>query len=199
MTPQVQLRQHCRQRRNALSPERQQIHAQQATRLLLRSPLLMRSRKIALFLPTDGELDTLPLIQTLWQRKVKVYLPLLTRFRRRPMLFAPFTADTPLLENYFGILEPQVPKHQLISGQHLNSVVMPLACFDALGNRIGMGGGFYDKTFQFKRLRNASTPKLIGWAHQCQKIDTIQTQPWDIPLDALVTENSCQIFRQNKP
>lgn len=160
---------------------------------------MMRVQKIALFLPEDGELDTLPLIHALWQRKIKVYLPILTRYRRRPMRFAPFTLKSKLAANHFGINEPQVDKRQLIDGSRLDIVITPLVCFDAAGNRIGMGGGYYDKTFQFKRYFAHSSPKLIGWAHQCQKVESLARQPWDVRLDGLVTEEKLTLFTLKHP
>ncbi|WP_024850750.1 5-formyltetrahydrofolate cyclo-ligase [Hydrogenovibrio kuenenii] len=194
MTSQATLRQQCRQRRRSLPPELQQLHAQTAARFILRSRTIMRARKVAVFLSEDGEMNTMPLIQALWQRKVNIYLPVLTRYNRRPMMFAPFTTKTKLEPKYFGIHEPQVGKHELIDGKHLDLVITPLACFDASGNRIGMGGGYYDKTFQFKRYFKNASPKLIGWAHQCQEVKELQSQPWDVRLNGLVTEMQFTLF-----
>jgi 5-formyltetrahydrofolate cyclo-ligase len=194
MTSQATLRQQCRKNRRSLSPEAQRQHAKAAAKLILRSRFLTRARKVSLFLSEDGELDTQYLIKALWQRKIEVYLPVLTQYLRRPMMFAPYTPATRLVPKYFGIREPQVGKHLLIDGKHLDLVITPLVCFDATGNRIGMGGGYYDKTFQFKRLFPGLSPKLIGWAHQCQKVDALPSQPWDIKLNGLVTEKQTTVF-----
>lgn len=183
------LRHQCRQKRNLLSALTQKKHEQQATRLFLRAPWAQRPSKVALFLSIDSELGTQQLIQALWHRRFKIYLPVLKTFRGRDMAFAPYHPKSQLKLNSFGILEPQTPHAQHLTGAQLDLVIMPLTCFDAQGHRIGMGGGFYDRTFAFKRHQPKRPPKLIGWAHSCQLQDQIQTKPWDIPLDALVTEN----------
>jgi len=187
----LDLRQFCRKMRNALSPAQQQDHAFKAAHLLLRSPWVQRPKKIALYLAQDGELSTEPLFEALWQRHHRIYLPVLQSHRGRPMAFAEITRKSQFQPNQFGILETITPHHQHLTANQLDIVLMPLTCFDLNGNRIGMGGGFYDRTFAFKRHKQNKSrkPKLIGWAHQCQQIDHIAANNWDIPLDGLVTEN----------
>ena len=184
-------RQICRLKRNALSPQQQQQHAQQAMRLLLRAPWTQRPKKIALYLAQDGELSTEPLFHALWQRHHRTYLPVLQTHRGRPMAFAEVTTETDFQLNQYGILEPKVPHQYHLSGNQLDMVLMPLTCFDLNGNRIGMGGGYYDKTFAFKRdpQNRQRKPKLIGWAHQCQQLANIEANPWDVKLDGIITEN----------
>jgi 5-formyltetrahydrofolate cyclo-ligase len=65
---------------------------------------------------------------------------------------------------------------------------MPLVGFDKAGNRLGMGGGFYDRSFAFKQKRHSCQPKLIGLAHSIQQVDNLSVQGWDIPVDNIVTE-----------
>ncbi|MGC9387126.1 MAG: 5-formyltetrahydrofolate cyclo-ligase [Hydrogenovibrio sp.] len=193
----MNLRQTCRQKRRQLSQAEQQQHARQACRHLLRSAWLQRPKRIAVYLPQDGELSTLPLIQALWQRHHQVYLPVLQTLRGRHMAFARYQPQTPMKPNQFGIVEPHLPHQQHRTGQQLDLVIMPLTCFDESGHRIGMGGGFYDRTFQFKQRPNAvpNRPRLIGWAHECQKVATIAAAPWDLPMDALITEKRLYRFR----
>ncbi len=71
--------------------------------------------------------------------------------------------------------------------------MMPLVGFDADCNRLGMGGGFYDRTLDYLRWHRAwNRPRLIGLAHACQQVARIEPQPWDIPLEAVVTECAIQ-------
>ncbi len=183
-----QLRQSCRHKRRQLSQQQQFKHAQLATQKLLRSSWCQRPKKIALFLAQDGELSTKLLIKPLQSRGHKIYLPVLESLRGRSMVFAPYTEQTKFKPNQFGILEPYTPQKNHLTGNQLDLVLTPLTCFDNMGHRIGMGGGFYDKTFAFKRMFSHNKPKLIGWAHECQKVDNIYPQSWDISLDGLVTE-----------
>lgn len=195
MHSQSVLRKLCRQKRNKLSGQAQRQHAKSATLKLLRSPVLQRAKRVSVFFTRDGELDTELLIKSLWRRNISVYLPILTHFAPQPMRFALYTPRTRLHPNVFGIPEPKVGKRRLIPGHQLDVVITPLACFDHLGNRIGMGGGYYDRTFRFKLGFFDPRPKLIGWAHQCQQVPELPRQPWDIPLNAIVTEDTLRFFR----
>lgn len=190
----MNLRQFCRQQRQSLSAEQQWLHQQQATRHLLRSHWLQRPKRIAVFLSQDGELGTEQLIHRLWQRQHQVYLPVLQTLRGRHMAFAPYHPHSEMTQNQYGIPEPLVTQQQHLTGQQMDLVIMPLTCFDTQGNRIGMGGGFYDRTFQFKQLFSHQRPKLIGWAHECQKVTDIPSQAWDVAMDALISEKQCYRF-----
>lgn len=189
-----QLRQQCRQARRELSPLEQKTHALQASRLLLSQACLKRPKKIALFLAQDGELDPSPLIDPLRQRGHQLYLPVLKTLRGRGpkgMAFAPFNSDNSenrWQTNHFGIAEPHTPQQMHRVAQQMDLILMPLTCFDRQKNRIGMGGGFYDRALSFKKYFPQLKPKLIGWSHHCQQVHQIDRQPWDIPLDLLVTE-----------
>ena len=67
---------------------------------------------------------------------------------------------------------------------------MPLVGFDEQGTRLGMGGGFYDRSFAFRRQRRHWTgPQLLGLAHGCQKVSQLPTAPWDIPLDGIASDH----------
>ncbi len=77
---------------------------------------------------------------------------------------------------------------RLLSAKHLNVIFMPLLGFDKNKCRIGMGGGFYDRALSFKKHQtNYNNPKLYGLAFDCQQVTEINNQPWDIPLDAVIT------------
>ena len=80
----------------------------------------------------------------------------------------------------------------------LDLILLPLVGFDLKGNRLGMGGGYYDRTLSYLRHRRFwIKPRLVGVAHECQKVDSLIARPWDIPLDAVVTETA--FYRFNKP
>lgn len=148
--------------------------------------------KIGLFLSQDGELDTQELIQFLWQQTeilVEIYLPVLNSKDPTLMEFARYTAESQLEMNRFNILQPCGDR---ISPMSLDWVITPLVAFDAQGNRIGMGGGFYDRNFSQKR--NCQKPWFIGWAYDFQKVEQINAQPWDKKLDFAITPKGLQTF-----
>lgn len=103
--------------------------------------------------------------------------------------FAPWRAGTALVANRFGIPEPDVPRAALIDAADMQLVVAPLVAFDARGHRLGMGGGWYDRTFAFRRTRGAP-PRLIGAAFALQQVEDLQPREWDIALDAICTETA---------
>lgn len=186
------LRQTLRQTRRNLTVFAQRQHALAATQHLIRSRWLQRPKRIAVFLSQDGELTTDLLIKRLWHRGHQVLLPIIQP-KSGQLKFAEYLPNTALVANKFGILEPDVPAHQTLSPKVLDLVVMPLVGFDVSGNRLGMGGGFYDKTFAFKQGVKRR-PQLVGWAHACQQVAQLPTQPWDVPMDALVTETGLRFF-----
>lgn len=189
------LRRSLRQTRKSLTPEQQQEHAQRACQHLLHSAFLNRVHKIALFLSQDGELDTHPLIKALWSHQAyELYLPALETQPDWHMGFSRYTSQTRLVNNRFGIPEPDLPQEQHLTGKEMDLVVMPLVGFDAKGNRMGMGGGYYDRTFAFKLEAPQTGPNLIGWAHRCQQVEQLPVNPWDVPLNGIITETGAISF-----
>ena len=91
-----------------------------------------------------------------------------------------------LLKNSYGIPEPLSKGNR--PACNLDIVLMPLVAFDKQGNRLGMGGGYYDKTFAFKRQTLwRKKPILVGLSHHFQQVDELNNDNWDIPLTAIVT------------
>lgn len=181
-----QLRQSIRRARQQLSPLEQQSAAETLVKVVLASPEVQRADSIALYLSNDGELDTLPLIHALWQQGKQVALPVLHLFTPGHLLFQRYNADTPLRPNKYGIAEPVPNIQELMLLSQLDLICLPLVAFDDAGHRLGMGGGFYDRTLA--NLANLPTPpQLIGLAHDCQQIDAVPIEAWDVPLPIIAT------------
>jgi 5-formyltetrahydrofolate cyclo-ligase len=189
------LRRTLRNRRNALS-DPEQVHA--ACRLAARvaaTRLYRVSRRVALYLPNDGEIDPQPLMERIWAANKFCYLPILSRLQHDRLWFAPYRPDTRLVLNRFGIAEPRVPAREWARAQQLDLILMPLVAFDAHGNRLGMGGGFYDKSLAFLRTRTRwRKPHLVGLAHDFQRVARLEAFPWDVPLQAVVTDQGVYNF-----
>ena len=148
------------------------------------------ANRIAAYLAFDGEADPMELMVAAVEQNKQVYLPIIVE-KNKPLVFAPWTPATPMVKNRFNILEPRVDSADWISADQLDFVVNPLVAFDEQCNRIGVGGGFYDRTFAF--LNEPETPKsvsLVGFAFELQKLPSIQPQEWDIRLDAVVTQSN---------
>jgi 5-formyltetrahydrofolate cyclo-ligase len=192
----AQLRRDLRQKRRALTRYQQKNHAQCAAKLFLRHFHLASGKKIALFLAQDGELTTEYLIQPLRKAGHQLFLPIL-QTGTREMRFARWHANTNLRPNRFGIPEPTSLTSQQLSALQLDIILMPLVGFDEKGHRLGMGGGFYDFSLRHKKQNHFAKPLLIGWAHECQQAEPLQSNPWDIPMQSLVTEKRIRRFRPN--
>ena len=108
--------------------------------------------------------------------------------------FARWNAGEALVPNRFGIPEPHVPAQALVLPEALSVVLLPLLAFDGHGNRLGMGGGWYDRSFAFRRQRTGR-PRLIGVGYEWQRQPALPAQDWDVPLDVVVTEAGFQEFR----
>jgi 5-formyltetrahydrofolate cyclo-ligase len=122
-------------------------------------------------------------------------LPVLGRDKR--LRFAPWRPGEPLASNRFGIPEPDVTASALLEPGTMALVVAPLVGFDASGQRLGMGGGWYDRSFAFRKT-HAPPPWLVGAAFATQQCeDGITRQPWDVALDAVCTDRDTLIVGSN--
>ncbi|EQC00964.1 hypothetical protein B738_08521 [Photorhabdus temperata subsp. temperata M1021] len=142
------VRKKIRQQRRELTPEQQVLFANQAAEKVVNHPRIHQANKIALFLSFDGELDTRPLINQLWQQNKQIYLPVLHPFSRHHLLFLSYQPNTQLVRNRFNIEEPPLDVQQLLPLSELDIMMIPLVAFDRTGQRLGMGGGFYDRTLR---------------------------------------------------
>lgn len=192
------LRKSLRQQRQQLTLQQQQHHQILACQHLINSSYLEKAKKVAVFLSQDGELGTEQVINTLLQNaQIELFLPALETQPDWHMGFSPYRIDSKMRNNRFNIPEPDVPYELHQTGQEMDLVLMPLVGFDLAGHRMGMGGGFYDRTFAFK-LNNpqVKNPILVGWAHSCQQTEQLPNEPWDVPLDAVITEKGLRQFHR---
>jgi len=144
---------------------------------------------VALYLSNDGELDTSLLINELWSIEQHVYLPVIHPFNGANLLFQRYEKNSPMRANRYGILEPKLNCSQICPLPALDYLLMPLVAFDKFGNRLGMGGGFYDRTLARLHEENWQQPQLIGLAHECQQVDKLPIESWDVPLKTIITPN----------
>lgn len=178
------IRQHVRHLRRSLTPEQQEQAADRLAEHAVNFAPLANASHIALFLSVDGELNTRPLIAKLWQQKKQVYLPVLHPFASGHLLFLRYTPETVLTPNKLRIPEPPLDIRQMITLDWLDVMMVPLVAFDDSGQRLGMGGGFYDRTLQNWR-QHGFLP--VGVAHDCQQVERLPTEEWDVPLPAVLT------------
>jgi len=189
-TARKQLRQHIRQLRRALTPAQQELAAKNLLRNMRQRSDFKRAKTVALYLPNDGEISPEPLIRYCWSLGKTVYLPVLHPILHNRLWFTPYTPRTAMIKNIYGIREPKLQPAQRRAAWALDLVLLPLVAFDQQGNRMGMGGGYYDRTFAFKNLRKGlKGPNLIGLAHEIQRVEKLPVESWDIPLTSIVTDS----------
>lgn len=182
-----QLRQHLRESRRAL-PASQRIAAANALAdQLLALPFAPQSGYVAGYWAMDGEI-ALHAWQLRLPRDCAYCLPVLCDDQR--LRFAPWRPGNALASNRFGIPEPDLSPSALLEADAMSLVVMPLVGFDERGNRLGMGGGWYDRSFAFRHERNPP-PHLVGAAFAMQQVPSFEAEAWDVRLDAVCTEQRC--------
>ncbi|OEF27808.1 5-formyltetrahydrofolate cyclo-ligase [Vibrio rumoiensis] len=182
----TQWRQLIRQKRQSLSQEEQEAAGLELLEQIKQLSNITDAHNIALYLSSDGEIDTQPTINWLWQQGKQVLLPVLHPFSKGHLLFLKYHANSPICHNKYGIVEPKLDQTQVCPVSNIDIIFTPLVAFDPTGQRLGMGGGYYDRTLEtwFNTGRGA-TP--IGLAHQCQQVEHLPSQHWDIPLPIIVT------------
>lgn len=178
-----QLRQQIRKTRANLTALQQQQAEESITQQALALIEERNAQHIALYISFDGEISTDKLIKILWAQGKQVYLPVLHPFNPNHLLFLRYLPDTQMLKNKFGIWEPKLNVQNVLPLDELDILFTPLVAFDKQGNRLGMGGGFYDRTLQ--NWQNSSFIP-VGLAHQCQQVEQLPTEAWDVPLHQIL-------------
>lgn len=192
------LRQRLRRARRQLSFSQQRHAALGLVRQLRHTLCWQGARRIGFYHAVDGEIDPGPTLRKAWQQGKACYLPVLHPIKENRMVFVRVRPDSRLVYNRWGIPEPKPALKHSISPRRLDLVLMPLVGFDEAGHRVGMGKGFYDRTFAFRR-RKCGRPILTGLAHECQNVaEGITPSAWDVPLDALATPRRCHALQRHR-
>ncbi|NQZ32266.1 MAG: 5-formyltetrahydrofolate cyclo-ligase [Oceanospirillaceae bacterium] len=189
MDARQQLRRSIRTMRNTLSRTQQNFAATALLEQLLPLAAFNQAKSVALYLAVDGEIATTAVIEYCWEMGKAVYLPVLDPNKHNHLLFVVYAKNTKMSLNKYNIEEPAVPFVNCIAAEQLDLVLLPLVAFDDSGARMGMGGGYYDRSFAFTSKTLCHTPLLLGLAHALQQVSKLQVENWDIPLNGIVTDN----------
>lgn len=186
-----------KQRKQALAARRQLSTTQRrrasilACRRLARLPALKRAIRIGIYQPLASEIDPRPLMTLLADPARHFYFP---RTEGNKIRFVPAQPNTRWRRSPLGMDEPAGCEYAV---SILDVLILPLAGFDHAAHRIGLGGGFYDRTLSLLRHAPYRGPVRIGLAFACQRLTCIEPQPWDVELSAIVTEE--HIHFRNRP
>ncbi|MBT6359241.1 MAG: 5-formyltetrahydrofolate cyclo-ligase [Candidatus Thioglobus sp.] len=178
------LRQLLRQKRLDINPSDRVKFGKQLLPQLQKIANFKNDQKIGLYLSNNGEIDPIYIQNFLKKQEISTYLPVIDG---KSLKFAKIGEN--FRNNQYGIPEPI--STDIISAEQLDILLIPLVGFDKNKNRIGMGGGYYDRTLDFKKQpKIAKKPKLFGLAFDCQQVDQIDVQEWDVPLDKIITPSN---------
>jgi 5-formyltetrahydrofolate cyclo-ligase len=189
------LRQLLRQRRAELIGMVRIAAHKAMLRHVKRAQLFKKGQKIGLYMPLGFEVDCRVLFQFAAQCGAQIYLPRIAA-RDQRLWFVPWQAKSRCTRNRFGIEEPNAPRATWRRAQQLNRIFLPLLGFDLQGGRLGMGGGYYDRSLVVRHLFHSTGPSLIGLAYACQQVASLPCAPWDVRLDGVLTEDGLQSCRQ---
>ncbi len=180
------LREPLIKRRKSLSLTDIDYKSQRIVENVRRTTEFKQAKRIAFYYAVNGEADPIRLKEFSTQKEF--FLPILSQQNNQGLLFGPFKENTKFSNNQFSIPEPECKEDELITPDLLDLVIVPLLGFDRKGNRLGMGGGFYDRSFAF-RIKQKTNPWLIGFAYDFQEVTDIEVEPWDVGLDMIATES----------
>lgn len=190
-TDRTSIRQQVRLRRKELTVTFQNKAAKALLDRLKNDIAVKEAEHIALYFANNSELNLQPFIQWCWQQKKSIYLPVVHPFSKGHLLFLSYDNNSSMVVNQYNIEEPKLDVRHIKPIQQLDMILTPLVAFDSTGARIGMGGGYYDRTLAnwHKQALQNYTIKLtvIGIAHDCQQIPKVPSEAWDIPLPKIIT------------
>jgi 5-formyltetrahydrofolate cyclo-ligase len=157
-------------------------------------------RHIAVYLAMPGEVRLGRVIESARACGAHVHVPVIMSRRRHEMRFQELRPGESLRRNAqaFGIEEPRVRRGARTPVRRLDVVLLPMVGFDRAGRRLGMGAGFYDRALRCRRdaRRAWRRPRLVGVAFACQEMPHLDAAPWDVGLDAIVTEHGLIVPRR---
>ena len=181
-----QLRDSLRHLRKNLLISEQKAASKAVYDLVTKQDFFTSANHLAFYLSFDGELNPKPILEKAMEEYKSCYLPVISRNNQHEMSFRLYEEDTSLKKNKWGIQEPSELRSS-ISPLNLEVVFVPLVGFDEKCFRLGMGKGFYDKAFNFKNQNLVAKPLLVGLAYECQRVQKVPIESWDVRLDLVVT------------
>ncbi len=179
-----QLRQRNRKLRAEINKEALLIAADLLFERIIELDEYQQAQRIATYFAVNGEISLDPVIDHALAQGKQIYLPNLDQ---KSLRFSPYFREQKMRINKFQLPEPDVGDDEMLQPDELDLVLAPLVVFDANRNRIGMGGGFYDRSFTFRK-QGIDKPVLIGVAHEMQRVERLIPEDWDVRLDRVATD-----------
>lgn len=189
----ARLRLAMKRERRRLSPAFVRAASVAICRLVQKQLFFHRSRRIGLYMAVNNEVNLALLAHTAKERKKECYYPALNPLgAKETMAFLSARTGNWQLNRY-AIAEPLTPLAKRVALRTLDLVLLPLVAFDDRGGRLGMGGGYYDRTFRHlagQMSRGGEKTILVGIGYEFQRVRRMPTNEMDVRLDYVVTERS---------
>jgi len=179
-----QIRLKLRKQRAELSPESFTEMSSAIAANVRESDIFKAAKNIGFYHSVRGEADP----SSLQTNEKHFFLPVLSKNLDEGLVFIELNEETEFEDNKFAIPEPIYDEGKIVSAKTLDLVLVPLLGFDKNGNRLGMGGGFYDRCFAFKKQQNTK-PIMMGYAYDFQEVESLEPESWDVGLDMIATES----------
>jgi 5-formyltetrahydrofolate cyclo-ligase len=176
-------------KRRALTYDEIHTASQEACARLIGTTLWQNAQHIAFYIAHDSEIDPKPLMDLAQAQSKTCYLPALSTQDLKHLVMVHYQVGDHLPKNRYGIPEPTQNSAKTLAPEQLDLVLVPLVAFDRTGTRLGMGVGYYDRTFAFlNQPHQLKHPQLIGLAYQFQEQEHLEHDAWDVGLDFIVTD-----------
>ncbi|WP_272699076.1 5-formyltetrahydrofolate cyclo-ligase [Desulfovibrio sp. Fe33] len=182
----TELRERLIRRRAALTADEVARASEGAVALIRTLFEWKNATEALLYWPVRGEIDLRPLAAELWQRGCRVLFPRCRPDSPGEMDLACAACEDELVPGAFSILEPDAMRCPAVDSCRPNIALIPGVSFDRRGNRLGFGGGYYDRLLATEAMRDTL---IVGVAHEFQLVESIPTEPWDKPVDVVCTED----------
>ena len=186
-----QIRQKLRTQRANLSDDSFNSMSADIAENVRNSDVFKKANRVGFYHSVRGEADP----SSLQTSDKHFFLPVLSKNLDKGLVFIELNDETKFKNNKFAIPEPVYDEEKIVAGSSLDLVLVPLLGFDKKGHRLGMGGGFYDRCFAFKKLSDTN-PVLMGYAYDFQEVDELEPESWDVDLDMIATESGIIISKQ---
>ncbi|GJM07680.1 MAG: 5-formyltetrahydrofolate cyclo-ligase [marine bacterium B5-7] len=183
-TDRATLRANLKAARAGLSSTFRAACADKLSQQLITLPSIREATNIAVYHAIQTEMNLMPFIRACWQTEKHCYLPVILP---ETLKFSRYTEHTPLQKSTWHVPEPICTAEQQYDADSMDVICIPLVGFDAQANRLGQGAGHYDRALAFTRDAEKK-PLLIGIAYECQRVAQLPVEPWDIPMDMVITE-----------
>lgn len=183
------LRKEMRSKRASMSKEDRDIASHNIISNLLNNPIYKSAATIMAYASMPEEIQLNELFDNAFANDKTLAIPLIIgRGTMRPV-FLPTVED--LVVGDFGIMTVRQDKRKFVEFDDIDCVIVPGAAFDSKGNRLGLGGGYYDRFLQ--RVPNA---KRVALSFGYQLLETVPAEPHDAKMDIIITENETLTFER---